>query len=86
MSFVDSFYGKGSIQGLHSGPDAQFYIDRGSAGIGSIRFTFDAGTGIVTVAALLGPDGVTPITASDILGVQDVVVIDLDSYTVTGGQ
>lgn len=86
LSFVDSFYGKGSIQGLHSGPDAQFYIDRGSAGIGSIRFTFDAGTGIVTVAALLGPDGVTPITASDILGVRDVVVIDLDSYTVTGGQ
>lgn len=86
LSFIDSFYGKGSIQGLHSGPDAQFYADKGPTGIGSIRFTFDAGTGVVTVAALLGPDGVTPITSSDILGGRSVVVIDLDSYTVTGGQ
>lgn len=86
LSFVDSFYGKGSIQGLHSGPDAQFYIDKGPTVIGSIRFTFDSGTGVVTVAALLGPDGVTPITASAILGGGNVVVIDLDSYTVTGGQ
>lgn len=86
LSFVDSFYGKGSIEGLHSGPDAQFYIDKGPTDIGSIRFTFDSGTGVVTVAALLGADGVTPITASDILGGGSVVVIDLDSYTVTGGQ
>ena len=86
LSFADSFYGKGSIEGYHSGPDAQFYIDRGPTNIGSIRFTFNSSTRIVTVAALLGTDGVTPITASDILGGGSVVVIDLDSYTVTGGQ
>ena len=86
LSFVDSFYGKGSIQGFNSGPDAQFYIDKGPVDIGRIRFTFDSSTSVVTVAALLGPDGVTPIAASSILGGRSAVVIGVDSYTVTGGQ
>lgn len=82
LSFVDSFYGRGSIQGLHSGPDAQFYVDKGPAKVGTIRFTFDGSA--VTVAALIGPDGVTPVTESELLGGLDTIVLDLDSYTVGG--
>lgn len=83
LSFIDSFYGKGSIEGLHSGPDAQFYVDRGPVAVGSIRFTFDSGTGVVTVLELLGTDGVTPVIESELLAGFDSVVVDLNSYTVS---
>lgn len=83
INFLNSFYGEGSFSGLHSGPDAQFYKEPYPEHIGFIKFSFNSGTGVVSVNELKGPDGLTNINPADILGNQPTVVLDLDEYETT---
>ena len=82
LSIANSFYGEGNFPGLHSGPDAQFYRNPAPKVIGYVKFSFTGSS--VTVTSLKGPDNVTNITTSSVLGTETVVVLDVDGYTIPG--
>jgi len=84
ISLLNSFYGEGSLPGLHSGPNAQFYRSPGSQVIGSVKFTIDVDNNI-DLTELKAPDGSTNITESDVLDGGERVVLDIDSYQTPGG-
>jgi hypothetical protein len=82
LSLANSFFGEGSFPGLHSGPDAQFYRNPTPEVIGYVKFSFTGSN--VTVTSLKGPDNITNITTSSVLGTETVVVLDVDGYTIPG--
>ena len=81
INFLDSFYGNGTYPELHSGPSAQFYRPPITPQhIGFIKFSFNSGTGAVTVSELKETDGVTNLSENSILGSESAVILDLDQY------
>ena len=86
INFLDSFYGNGTYPGLHSGPSAQFYRPPVTPQhIGFIKFSFNSGTGVVTVSELKDTDGTTNLSESAILGTESAVILDLDQYETAEG-
>jgi hypothetical protein len=86
INFLDSFYGNGTYPGLHSGPSAQFYRPPVTPQhIGFIKFSFNSGTGAVTVSELKDTDEVTNLSESTILGTESAVILDLDQYETADG-
>ena len=86
INFLDSFYGNGTYPGLHSGPSAQFYKPPVTPQhIGFIKFSFNSGTGAVTVYELKDTDGTTNLSGSEILGTESAVILDLDQYETADG-
>lgn len=86
INFLDSFYGNGTYPGLHSGPSAQFYRPPVTPQhIGFIKFSFNSGTGAVTVSELKDTDGTTDLSESTILGTESAVILDLDQYETADG-
>lgn len=86
INFLDSFYGNGTYPGLHSGPSAQFYRPPVTPQhIGFIKFSFNSGTGAVTVSELKDIDEVTNLSESAILGTESAVILDLDQYETAEG-
>lgn len=86
INFLDSFYGNGTYPGLHSGPSAQFYRPPVTPQhIGFIKFSFNSGTGAVTVSELKDMDEVTNLSESAILGTESAVTLDLDQYETAEG-
>lgn len=86
INFLDSFYGNGTYPGLHSGPSAQFYRPPVTLQhIGFIKFSFNSGTGAVTVSELKDTDKVTNLPESTILGTESAVILDLDQYETADG-
>lgn len=86
INFLDSFYGNGTYPNLHSGPSAQFYKPPTTPQhIGFIKFSFNSGTGAVTVSELKDTKGTTNPSESTILGVETAIILDLDQYETADG-
>lgn len=78
ISLANSYFGEGSFPELHSGPDAKFYRATTPEDIGYVKFSFTGSS--VTVTELKKPNKITNLTASDILGTEIVVVLDVAGY------
>jgi hypothetical protein len=77
INFAKSFFGEDSFTGLHSGPDAQFYVARSPRAWGKVKFSFSGSS--VTVSVLQDTAGGT-LNPSTILAVREEVILSLAGY------
>ena len=82
IAFANSFFGEGSVFGLHSGPDAQFYRSDGIKLIGTIQFNF-TGTSIPNAPTILDESD-NPIPPSTLLDGLPSVTISITGYNLNG--
>jgi hypothetical protein len=77
INFAKSFFEEDSFAGIHSGPDAQFYVARSPKSLGKVKFSFSGSS--VSVSVLQNTTGGT-LNSSTILASREEVILELAGY------